>query len=54
MHLDGDYQKNVIRGQKFHLSACIDKWILERTSDSSQGARLTGQVLKSVGETSIF
>ena len=43
-----------VRGQKFHSSARIYKWILERTSDSSQSARLTGRVLKSVGETSIF
>ena len=42
------------RGQKFHSSARIDKWILERTSDSTQSALSTGQVLKSAGETSIF
>ena len=43
-----------VRGQKFHSSARIDEWILERTSDSSQSARPTGRVLKSEGETSIF
>ena len=43
-----------VRGQNFNLSARIYKWILERTSDSSQSARPTGQVLKSTGETSIF
>ena len=43
-----------VRGQKFHSSARIDEWILERTSDSSQSARPTGRVLKSAGETSIF
>ena len=43
-----------VRGQKFHSSARIDEWILERTSDSSQSARPTGRVLKSAGDTSIF
>ena len=44
----------VVRGQKFHSSARIYEWILERTSDSSQSARPLGRVLKSAGETSIF
>ena len=42
------------RGQKFHSSARIYEWILERTSDSFRSARPTGRVLKSAGETSIF
>ena len=42
------------RGQKFHSSAGIYEWILERTSDSSQSARPSGRVLKSAGENSIF
>ena len=44
----------IIRGQKFHSSARIYEWILERTSDSSQSARTSGRVLKSAGETCIF
>ena len=47
------------RGQKLHSSARIYEWILERTSDFSQSARPTGQVLKlggggGGGGTSIF
>ena len=41
------------RGQKFHSSARIYEWILERTSDSSQSARPSGRVGKSAAETSI-
>ena len=44
----------IYRGQKFHSSARIYEWILERTSDSSQSTRPSGRVLKSAGETSIF
>ena len=42
------------RGQKFHSSACIYEWILERTSDSFHSTRPLGRVLKSASETSIF
>ena len=41
-------------GQKFHSSARIDEWILERMSDSCQRARPIGRVLKSAGKTSVF
>ena len=43
-----------VRGQKFHSSARIYEWILERMSDSSQSACPSGRVLKAAGETSIF
>ena len=35
----------VIRGQKFHSSACNYECNLERTSNSSQSTRPTGRVL---------
>ena len=46
--------RDMSRGQKFHSSARIYEWILERTSESSQSARPSGRVLKSAGEISIF
>ena len=52
--LDNVYIILLGRGQKFHSSARIYEWILERTSDSFQRARPSGRVLKSADETSIF